>query len=86
LELVRTLADPIAGRVIVAHPDLAPGIAGGSASNFLGGGPDDLRIVTADFAALIGSVVVIARLRRPVADDLCRGSERAFNFKKVLSI
>jgi hypothetical protein len=60
--LVRSPADPIPRRVVLADPDLASGAACETASHFCGVPPNDLRVVPAHAVTAVGGVVVIAGL------------------------
>ena len=69
-DLVRPLAGPVAGRIIVADPHLAPSASRLCASNFGGFGPDDLRVMPAHAATSVGAVVVVPGFRGPRVDHL----------------
>src|SRR5450755_1981350 len=86
VRLIGALADPVAGRVVIADPDLAPGIACDGASDLFGSGPDELRVVAADLAARVGRVVVIERFRIPLVDHSCWRGGRTGYFKHVLAV
>src|SRR4029077_4065917 len=74
---VRRLADEVAGRAVVAHPDLvgerAVGALGVAAADLAGVAPDELGVVTAAAAVLgrdtDGIAALRARRRCIVADD-----------------
>src|SRR5579862_3961582 len=65
-----TLADYIAGRAVVADPNLAPLPVRQAAPQFAGSAPNNLRVVAAHAVAAVGGVIVVAGLRRPLADHL----------------
>ena len=57
-DLVRALAHPVAGRIVVAHPHFASDGAGQGASHLSCCAPDYLRVVSAHAAASIRPVVI----------------------------
>jgi len=83
---VGVLADVVARRVVVADPDFAAGVAGYSAAYFGGRSPDDLGIVSAYFAALVGCVIVIAGFRCPGFDYLFGGRGCAIDFEQIFAV
>jgi hypothetical protein len=85
-ELVRSLSNPISGRVVFTDPHLAPDTARYSASDLFGIPPNDLRVVAARSATTVGSVIVFPGFRRPLVDDLRRRRMRAGHLEQVLAI
>jgi len=83
--LVRPLANPVARRVVVADPDFATVLASHGASYFPCATPDYLRVVSAHAAADIGTIVILTRLRNPIAYYLGWGGMSARNLKNVFT-
>src|ERR1035437_40923 len=79
-------AGPVAGRVVVADPDLAPTPARHGALHFFSVTPDDLRVVPAHAATSVRSIVVVSRFRRPRADNLRGRCGGTGNLEQVLAV
>ncbi len=84
--LVGPPTDPVAGRIVVADPDLAPAPSSHGASHFLRVTPDDLRVVPAHAAASVRTVVVVSRFRRPRVNNLRGRCGRTGNLEQVLAV
>jgi len=81
----KSLADPVAGRVVIADPDFAARLAGDGAAHFARIIPDQLRVVTAHAVTDVAAVAVIARFRCPVADHLARRSVSTADFEEIFA-
>jgi len=79
------LAHPVAGRVIVAHPDLAPAAPRHAAAHLRRIPPHDLRVMPAHAAAFVSTVVETTRLFRPHFDDLRGRHASAPHFEQILA-
>src|SRR5678815_2227665 len=83
--LVRPLPNPVAGRIIVANPNLASSAACYGTSYLSGAGPHDLGVVPAHAMTPVRVVVVIPGFRRPGLDDLRGGCGPTGDRKQILA-
>lgn len=84
--LIGPPADPVAGRIVVADPDLASSPSRHCASRFFRVTPDDLRVVPAHAATSVRNVVVVSGFRRPRVDNLRRRCGPTGNLEQVLAV
>src|SRR5580658_349170 len=86
LNLIRALADPVAGRIVVANPNLPSSAPRHCASHFFGVAPDDLRIMPAHAATSVRAVVVVPGFRGPRIHHLRGRCGCACDLEQVLAI
>jgi hypothetical protein len=85
-DLIGPPSGPVAGRIVVADPDLASSPSRHCASHFFRVAPDNLRVVSAHAPAFVRNVVVVSRFRRPRTDNLRRRCGRTVNLVQVLAV
>jgi len=83
---IRPLPQYVAGRIVVADPDLAPVLLSHSAADAPGIVPDDLCVVTASSGATVSMVIVARLFRCPGIHHLSLVRGRPHNFEKILSV
>jgi hypothetical protein len=84
-ESIRTLAHPVAWRVVVADPDFAARIAGDGAAYFVSAAPNDLGVMATDARTGVGAVGVVAGFRGPIANNFGRQGSAASDLKEIFA-
>ena len=83
---VRTLANEIARRIIIANPYFGAAAAGGGTPYPQGVAPDDLGIVATHAAAGVRAVFIVSGFRGPIVHNLRWSGPGAGNLKQILSV
>ncbi len=80
------LAGPVAGRIVVVHPDLASPASRHRAAHFFSATPDELGIVPAHAATLVRTVIVVAGFRGPRLHDVRGRCARRRSHIEILAV